>query len=237
MKNNTLKLTLLSTAMLCAISLSNVSMAHTAPGTLSAADAGTASEIDVYHTSCFTWNAAGAAAAGGESTAAAQRFVARAYHRCSTLNATCTPTALSGATSKVKVSVGSPFGNTPLAGVSSTTGVPVNSGGVLVDGTVIPNLWGDGTNAGAWAQVKDNLGADANGTYTVAVSHTPGVATNYLATFHCENVAVGALPAPDSSVGIHTGTGVNNGANPNSFIDVPNGSGTTAADWNQFIDQ
>jgi hypothetical protein len=231
---NKFKLSLLATAMICAAGVSGVSMAHTAPGTLSATDASTASSIDVYHKSCFTWNV-NQTQAPGESATAAKRFVARAYHRCSVLSSTCTPTSTTG--SKLRVSIGSPNGNTPLAGAFSAAGSPVSGGGIVVDNTVIPFLWGDGTSAGAWAQVKDNLGADANGTYTVAVSHTTGAATNYLATFHCENVAVGAAPAPDSSVGIHTGTGVNAGANPNSWIDVPNNASTTGGDFNQYIDQ
>jgi hypothetical protein len=102
----------------------------------------------------------------------------------------------------------------------------------VVDSTVTPALWGNGTNAGAWVQVKDTLGTDANGTYTVAVSHTPGVATSYLATFHCENVAVGALPLPDSSPSIHTGTGICVG---NS--DCPSPTGATIGDFNQYINQ
>ncbi|MEI6069349.1 MAG: hypothetical protein WCP96_18595 [Methylococcaceae bacterium] len=52
------------------------------------------SAIDVYHTSCFNWGAAAVLAGGtapGESTAAAKRFVAGAWHACTTNNAACTP--------------------------------------------------------------------------------------------------------------------------------------------------
>jgi hypothetical protein len=52
MIKNKLKLSLLATAMACAVGVSGVSMAHTAAGTLAANGAA----IDVYHTSCFTWH-------------------------------------------------------------------------------------------------------------------------------------------------------------------------------------
>lgn len=240
MKKQTLKMSLLASAIICAMGGSSMSMAaYSAPGTLPGTDAGAASAIDVYHTSCFTWSAAGAAAQiPPESASATKRFVARVLHRCGTNNAACNPSAGgSSPASRLRVSIGSPNGNTPLAGATSVTSAPVNGGGILIDGAFVPALWGDGTSAGIWIQVSDNLGPDANGSYIFAVSHTPGQTSSYVVQFGCENVAVGALPAPDSSTNIITGTGVNTGANPNSWIDVPNNSSTTAADYNQIIDQ
>lgn len=236
-----LKTSLLSTAILCSAGFSGASMAHNAPGLLPndqtttglTAETNAPSAVDVYHTSCFTWNS-NQTQAPGESATAAKRFVANVSHRCSTLNATCNVDTVG---SKVRVSIGSPFGNNPTAGIWTATGAAANGSGVLLDNSVTPNLWVDGSSRSTWVQTADTLGADANGTYTVAVSHKAGVKDSYIASFHCENVAVGASPAPDSSPSIHTGTGVNNGANPGSYVDVPNNSSTTAADYNQYIDQ
>jgi hypothetical protein len=127
------------------------------------------------------------------------------------------------------LSLGSPFGNTPVAGVTVSITAAVINGGVL---DADSGLWLSSTTKSGWGQVADTAGADRNGTYTFAVSHETAVANTYLAKIHCENVAVGSLPVPDSSVGIHTGTGILVGG-----TDVPNNATTTGADYNQPTDQ
>jgi len=132
--------------------------------------------------------------------------------------------------STLRVSIGSPYGNTPVAGSSVSTLAATATGGGVLDPDA--GIWVQGTTKSAsWAQVANNATVK-NGPYIFAVSHSTAGANNYLVKLHCENVAVGALPLPDSSVGIHTGTGVGAGN-----IDEPNGVVTTTADYNQFINQ
>jgi hypothetical protein len=72
MKNQSVKTAVLSTLLLAAAGFSQLSSAHTASGTLAA----TASNIDVYHTSCFSWGTAPyTATPAGEVTGAADRLV------------------------------------------------------------------------------------------------------------------------------------------------------------------
>jgi hypothetical protein len=202
--------------------------AHEAVGTLSA----NASAIDVYHTSCFTWAASAVqpgGAAPGESPTAAKRFIGQVHKQCTTNNAACNAPA-----GTVKISLGSPFGEKTAAGatpngVASTTNT-TGSGAVNVD----TGLWLSGAGS-TWLQIADLLGADANGTYTFAITHDNATAIGYQASVHCENATLGSA-VPGLNPSQHTGTGVA-GSAATGWPDVANGATSTAADFNLFIHQ
>ncbi|MDO9163765.1 MAG: hypothetical protein Q8N35_18165 [Methylococcaceae bacterium] len=196
MKRSNLKTAILSAAILSAVSVSGVSSAHDVQGSL----ANIIPSIDVYHTSCFTWSAAGAAP-NGASTLATQRFVARVGKKCTTNNAACNA---QGGTVRVSIGAISPIAaSTTGANASTTTAI---NGGAF-HGEVGTGAWT--ATPSAWARVANNGAVDKNGLYVVAISHADTIAHNYLAQFHCEKETVGsAVPASDTNNAIHTGTGV-----------------------------
>lgn len=224
MKTAMFKLASIS-ALLGASLLTGAVSAHEAVGTLSA----NASAIDVYHTSCFTWDAAAAAAlVPPEAATAAKRFVGQVHKQCTTNNAACNAPA-----GTVKITLGSPFGEKTSAGVTSNgvsaTSNTTGSGAVNAD----TGLWLSGAGS-SWVQVADLLGADANGTYTFAITHDNSTAISYQASIHCENATLGtAVPGATNQ---HTGTGVA-GSAAAGWPDVANGATSTAADFNLFIHQ
>lgn len=231
MIKNKFKLSLLATAMICAAGVSGVSSAHQAPGSLAA----TSGAIDVYHTSCFTWTAAGAAAAtiiNGETETAlpAKRFVARVAKQCAATsqNATC-----NAAANIVTVSIAGKDGSPTVAGtgISASTTTAVGAGVQDAASALWLAPWS------AWVATANNGAAtNKNGDYIFAVAHSSAVANPYLAEIHCENVAVGASPVPGTN-GIHTGTGVTatGGTIASPFAGSP--VGTTGGDFNQIINQ
>lgn len=227
MSKNSVKKATITAALICAAIAPGISSAHDTTGVLGAA----ISNIDVYHTSCFTWTAAGAAAFGG-SALPAKRFAARVAKQCATNNAAC-----GGQAGTLRVSIGgkdsTPNDSATLIGASATT---TATGGGAIHGEA-GTTWT--ATPSAWAQTANNGPAtDKSGDYLVAVSHESAVAHKYWVQFHCEDVAVGALPVPsDLNNNRHTGTGVT--ATGATIVGPYDGSpvGTVPGDWNMVINQ
>lgn len=220
--------------------------AHEAIGALGTA----AGAIDVYHTSCFSWGSAAAATQAGvlngdtEVTGATGRFVARVAKKCATANSAC------GAASNTVTVTAVPGYTTPTPALP-TGAVSVSTTTATGAGTLDPlsGLWvapwstfAQVANAGPYAAVPGDVAhSGKNGSYTVIVSHSSGVANNYVAQLHCEQPAVNALPAPSPTSLVHTGTGVtligNNAPDSSTGFDAVSGLGTTGGDFNQTVNQ
>jgi hypothetical protein len=219
MIKNKFKLSLLATAMICAAGFSGVSSAHDTTGALGAS----VSAIDVYHTSCFTWTAAGAAAVG-QSALPTKRFVGRVAKKCVTADTAC------GATGgNVKISIGAKDTTANAAATGATATATANTGGAL--NGELPGVWT--ATPSSWVQVANTGTANKNGDYLVAVGHETAVASNYWVQFHCEAIALGASPSPANTNDLnHSGTGVT--ATGGS---IASPGAATGGDWNQFINQ
>ncbi|TPQ29642.1 hypothetical protein ACH518_17580 [Methylomonas sp. HW2-6] len=218
--NNLTKKTALSAVLaLGTLAYAGWATAHEAAGVLGSTSAST---VDVYHTSCFTLSAAQVADPLGEyfgaSTLATKRFVAQVHKQCTTNNAAC-----NAAAGSVRVSIGAIGGSNQVGGSSASTST--TGSGAQHPETL---LWLSGAGS-AWVQVADTVGADRNGDYIVAISHSSATTNTYQASFHCEDVLLGN-PAPGTDTQ-HTGTGVTTtgGANPNGV--------DQAADYVQIINQ
>lgn len=197
MKQLHVKRTIMSAALIAAAGFSGIASAHDVQGAL----ANIIPSVDVYHTSCFTYSAADAAALG-ESANAPKRFVGRVAKKCATNNAAC---GAQGGTVRISIGAVNPIAAS-TAGAYSSTSTATSPG--TFKGEPATGAWT--APASAWAQVANNGPAtDKSGLYVVAISHADTLAHNYMAQIHCEDVAVGAAPTPSATNGvIHTGTGI-----------------------------
>lgn len=224
MSKNSVKKATITAALICAAIVPGISNAHDTTGVLGSA----ISNIDVYHTSCFTWTTAAAAAlAKPESALPTQRFVARVAKKCANPNAAC------GAQTGTLRVTAAPEDSTANDGATlrgaTATATAANGGAALGETptwVATPSAWVQTANAGI---------TDKNGEYIIAVGHETAVANNYWVQFHCEYPAVNASPAPSGTNGlIHTGTGIlGTGETP---ITSPF-NGPTDGDWNMIINQ